>query len=71
MHTTVPSSLSRWLPALLAIAVFMQLLDATILNTALPKMAEDLQQSALKHAICYYLLCTHFSLTDALIWLLM
>lgn len=38
---------SRFLPVLLAVAVFMQLLDATVLNTALPKMAEDLHQSAL------------------------
>lgn len=39
---------SRYLPALLAVAVFMQMLDATVLNTALPKMALDLQQSALQ-----------------------
>lgn len=38
----------RWLPILLAISIFMQLLDATILNTALPKIAIDLQQSPLQ-----------------------
>lgn len=38
---------SRWLPLLLAIAIFMQMLDATILNTALPKMAVDLGESPL------------------------
>ena len=38
---------SRWLPLLLAIAIFMQMLDATILNTALPKMAADLGESPL------------------------
>lgn len=38
---------SRWLPGLLAIAIFMQMLDATILNTSLPVMAEDLQVSPL------------------------
>lgn len=38
---------SRWLPTLLAISIFMQMLDATILNTALPKMAADLHESPL------------------------
>ncbi|WP_037587325.1 DHA2 family efflux MFS transporter permease subunit [Stenoxybacter acetivorans] len=38
---------SRLLPLLLAIAIFMQMLDATILNTALPKIAEDLHESPL------------------------
>ncbi|UOO87777.1 hypothetical protein [Neisseria arctica] len=39
MNARLPS---KWLPLLLAVAIFMQLLDATILNTALPKMAVDL-----------------------------
>ncbi|SUA21184.1 putative integral membrane protein [Neisseria gonorrhoeae] len=34
-----------WLPLLLAIAIFMQMLDATILNTALPEIAADLNES--------------------------
>ena len=38
---------SRWLPMLLAVCIFMQMLDATVLNTALPQMAADLHQSAL------------------------
>lgn len=38
---------SRWLPLLLAVAIFMQMLDTTILNTALPKMALDLNESPL------------------------
>lgn len=38
---------SPFLPILLAIAIFMQQLDATILNTALPAMASDLGQSPL------------------------
>lgn len=38
---------SRYLPSLLAVIIFMQMLDATILNTALPQMATDLQQSPL------------------------
>ena len=41
-HTT-----SAWLPFLLAIAIFMQMLDATILNTALPEIAADLNESPL------------------------
>lgn len=39
---------SRFLPMLLAVAVFMQMLDATILNTALPQMAADLHQPPLQ-----------------------
>lgn len=38
---------SRFLPLLLALGVFMQMLDATVLNTALPAIAADLQQSPL------------------------
>ncbi|MBH6073370.1 MFS transporter [Neisseria meningitidis] len=38
---------SPWLPLLLAIAIFMQMLDATILNTALPEIAVDLNESPL------------------------
>ncbi|MCP1660695.1 MFS transporter [Neisseria perflava] len=38
---------SRWLPVLLAVAIFMQMLDATILNTALPAIAKDLNESPL------------------------
>lgn len=42
------SSISRSLPLLLAVSVFMQLLDATILNTALPSIAADLNASPLR-----------------------
>lgn len=38
---------SRYLPTLLALVIFMQMLDTTILNTALPIIAHDLQQSPL------------------------
>ena len=41
------STPSPFLPVLLAIAIFMQQLDATILNTALPAMAKDLRESPL------------------------
>ncbi len=46
MNTVRPAP-SRWLPMLLAIAIFMQMLDTTILNTALPTMALDLKESPL------------------------
>lgn len=38
----------RWLPWLAAVAFFMQTLDGTILNTALPAMAESLGESPLR-----------------------
>ncbi len=43
---------------LLAVAIFMQMLDATILNTALPKMAADLNESPLnmQSAVIAYVL---------------
>lgn len=46
-HAAMNTAPSRYLPALLALAIFMQMLDATILNTALPKMAQDLRESPL------------------------
>ena len=45
MNATNPPS--RWLPLLMAISIFMQMLDATILNTALPTIAADLHVSPL------------------------
>ena len=46
---TLPASPPhRFLPLLLATAIFMQLLDATILNTALPAMAADLHEPPLQ-----------------------
>jgi MFS family permease len=38
----------RWLPWVVAIAFFMQSLDGTILNTALPDMALDLTENPLR-----------------------
>lgn len=40
--------ISPFMPILLALAVFMQMLDASILNTALPSMAADLHESPLQ-----------------------
>lgn len=41
-------SQTKFLPYVLAVALFMQILDATILNTALPVMAQALGESPLK-----------------------
>src|SRR5690606_42040723 len=38
----------RWLPWVVAIAFFMQSLDGTILNTALPSMARSLAEDPLR-----------------------
>ena len=46
------------LPLILAISIFMQMLDSTILNTSLPAIARDLQESPLEmqNAIISYVL---------------
>lgn len=44
--------ISKWLPWIGAMAIFMQSLDGTILNTALPSIAKSLQRSPLEmHSI--------------------
>jgi EmrB/QacA subfamily drug resistance transporter len=51
MHTTPPlldPRTARLLPWIVAIAFFMQTLDGTILNTALPAMAHDLGEDPLR-----------------------
>ncbi|ALF58918.1 DHA2 family efflux MFS transporter permease subunit [Psychrobacter urativorans] len=45
---TLTAVQSKYLPYVLAVALFMQILDATILNTALPQMAKALGESPLK-----------------------
>lgn len=55
--------ISRFLPLLLASAGFMQMLDATILNTALPSIAKDLSVSPLR----MQMVIISYSLTMALI----
>jgi len=47
MKHRFPQSRSRLL-WLVAVGFFMQTLDATIVNTALPAMAADLQESPLR-----------------------
>ncbi|HFK5503501.1 TPA: MFS transporter [Elizabethkingia anophelis] len=52
------SSTKKILPVILATAIFMQMLDSTILNTSLPSIAKDLQESPLnmQNAIISYVL---------------
>ena len=45
---TLTATQHKYLPYVLAVALFMQILDATILNTALPQMAQALGESPLK-----------------------
>ena len=45
---TLDTTTARWLPWLIAVAFFMQSLDATIVNTALPRMAADLGENPLR-----------------------
>ena len=45
---TLSESQQKYLPYVLAVALFMQILDATILNTSLPQMALALNESPLK-----------------------
>lgn len=45
---TLTATQDKHLPYVLAVALFMQILDATILNTSLPQMAQALGESPLK-----------------------
>jgi EmrB/QacA subfamily drug resistance transporter len=53
-----PESIKKLLPIILATAIFMQMLDSTILNTSLPAIAKDLNESPLnmQNAIISYVL---------------
>lgn len=55
---TQDSSVKRFLPLILATSIFMQMLDSTILNTSLPSIAKDLNESPLnmQNAIISYVL---------------
>lgn len=55
---TVDSNTKKILPFILATAIFMQMLDSTILNTSLPAIARDLNESPLQmqNAIISYVL---------------
>ncbi len=52
------ASVKKILPLILATAIFMQMLDSTILNTSLPSIAKDLNESPLnmQNAIISYVL---------------
>ncbi|UWX59003.1 MFS transporter [Chryseobacterium oranimense] len=52
------TSVKKILPLILATAIFMQMLDSTILNTSLPSIANDLNESPLnmQNAIISYVL---------------
>ncbi|MBK1895239.1 MFS transporter [Chryseobacterium paridis] len=52
------TSIKKILPLILATAIFMQMLDSTILNTSLPSIAKDLKESPLnmQNAIISYVL---------------
>jgi EmrB/QacA subfamily drug resistance transporter len=53
-----PESTKKLLPVILATAIFMQMLDSTVLNTSLPAIARDLNESPLnmQNAIISYVL---------------
>ena len=55
---TFDTTTKRILPFILATAIFMQMLDSTILNTSLPSIAKDLNESPLnmQNAIISYVL---------------
>ena len=55
---TFDTTTKRLLPFILATAIFMQMLDSTILNTSLPSIAKDLNESPLnmQNAIISYVL---------------
>ncbi len=59
MDQALPSpQIKKVLPIILATAIFMQMLDSTILNTSLPAIAKDLNESPLnmQNAIISYVL---------------
>ncbi len=62
MPLTVDARTARMLPLLVAVAFFMQTLDGTILNTALPSMAKDLSEDPLRMqgVVIAYLLTVAF-----------
>ncbi|OOG76154.1 MFS transporter [Algoriphagus sp. A40] len=57
-EATLSPQIKRVLPVILATAIFMQMLDSTILNTSLPSIAKDLHESPLnmQNAIISYVL---------------
>jgi len=58
MPSEIKESTKKLLPVILATSIFMQMLDSTILNTSLPAIAKDLNESPLdmQNAIISYVL---------------
>ncbi|MEC5158827.1 MFS transporter [Chryseobacterium sp. MP_3.2] len=58
MPINASPSVKKFLPLILATSIFMQMLDSTILNTSLPSIAKDLNESPLnmQNAIISYVL---------------
>lgn len=58
MPINAAPSVKKFLPLILATSIFMQMLDSTILNTSLPSIAKDLNESPLnmQNAIISYVL---------------
>ena len=58
MPITASPAVKKFLPLILATSIFMQMLDSTILNTSLPSIAKDLNESPLnmQNAIISYVL---------------
>ena len=58
MTSEISPQIKKFLPYIVAVSIFMQMLDSTILNTALPAIAKDLNESALamQSAIISYVL---------------
>lgn len=58
LSAQTPESTKKLLPIILATAIFMQMLDSTILNTSLPAIARDFNESPLnmQNAIISYVL---------------
>lgn len=60
-YTHIPmdeASIKKYLPIILSIAIFMQMLDSTILNTSLPAIAKDFGEPSthMQNAILAYVL---------------
>jgi EmrB/QacA subfamily drug resistance transporter len=70
LHSLLDPRTARFLPWLVAVAFFMQALDGTILNTALPAMAHELGEDPLRmHGVILAYLITVAILIPASGWL--
>lgn len=58
----------RLLPWLVAVAFFMEALDTTILNTAVPAIAKTLAVSPLRKILCGLSSDIHWLIASRIIW---